>query len=93
MRVIETNICCDMATNEILDFQSRIVEVQDWSTYTNAYNNYSGDKVEFKSLDIPGATLLSGMELSDLKYDDHHLSCSLFKFGVPVTKKLAYRIL
>ena len=91
MQVIETNLSCDQ--DKIMDFQSRIVEVENWDSYTRAYREYSGNKVEFKSLDMSGPSLLDGMELTNLKYDNFHLSCTVNKFGCPVTKKLAYRML
>lgn len=91
MRVIEVNLSCDQ--DKIMDFQCRIVKVENWDSYIKVYCEYEGNKVEFKSLDMPGPSLLEGMELTNLKYDNFHLSCTVNKFGCPVTKKLAYRIL
>lgn len=91
LQVIETNLSCDK--DKIMDFQCRIVEVENWDSYTKAYCEYGGNKVEFKSLDMPGPSLLESMELTNLKYDNFHLSCTCTKFGCPVTKKLAYRML
>ena len=71
----------------IRDNQSRIVEVEDWDTYCKAFTEYNGEAVYFKSKTMHGNSILS-----NLIYDDIHLSCMVLHQSGLVTKKLAYRI-
>lgn len=91
VKVIETNISIDK-TGAMRDHQSRIVEVLDWDTYCKAYKNYDGIGIEFHSKTMPGATLMSNCLLTELTYDDIHLSCIIEK-GIFKTKRLAYKVL
>lgn len=92
VKVIETNLSIDK-TGAIRDHQSRIVEVLDWDTYCKEYENYDGVGVEFHSKStMPGATLMSNCLLTELIYDDIHLSCIIEK-GIFKTKRLAYKVI
>lgn len=53
VEVIETNIFVDN-NNRIYDHQSRIIEVEDWDTYCNAFELYDGRAICFKSKQMPG---------------------------------------
>lgn len=76
----------------IKDHQSRIVEVNSWEQYCKAFDEYDGNAVEFKSLtNMIGSTIPREVKLCSIKYDDHHLSCDIWK-GMFETKKLAYLI-
>ena len=92
IQVIETNLSIDK-DNIIRDHQSRIVEVEDWDTYCKAFEEYNGEAVYFKSKAMRGYSILSNCTMTDLIYDDIHLSCCmvLHQSGI-ITKKLAYRI-
>lgn len=91
VKIIETNLSLDK-TNTIQDHQSRIVEALDWDTYCKAYKNYNNGYVEFHSKTMPGATLMSNCLLTELVYDDIHLSCIIDK-GICKTKRLAYKVI
>jgi len=79
-------------TGIIKDHQSRIVEANSWKDYTDAFDNYDGRSVEFKSLtSMIGNTLPREEHIYNLEYDDFHLSCNLSN-GMFGTKKLAYLI-
>ena len=52
VEVIETNLFVDN-DNRIYDHQSRIVEVEDWDTYCNAFEKYDGRAICFKSKQMP----------------------------------------
>lgn len=91
IQVIETNLSIDN-DNIIIDHQSRIVEVEDWDTYCKAFEKYNGEAVYFKSKAMRGYSILSNCTMTDLIYDDIHLSCMILHPSGFITKKLAYRI-
>ena len=65
--------------------------MQDWDIYCKAYEKYNGEYLEFLSETMPGATLMSNCKVTELVYDDIHLSCIIEK-GIFKTKRLAYRV-
>lgn len=91
IQVIETNLSIDK-DNIIIDHQSRIVEVEDLDTYCKAFEEYNGEAVYFKSKAMRGYSILSNCTMTDLIYDDIHLSCMVLHQSGFITKKLAYRI-
>lgn len=91
IQVIETNLSIDK-DDAIRDHQSRIVEVEDWDTYCKVFEEYNGDAVYFKLKTMRGYSILSNCTITDLIYDDIHLSCMVLHLSGLVTKKLAYRI-
>lgn len=91
IQVIETNLSIDN-DNIIIDHQSRIVEVEDWDTYCKAFEEYNGEAVYFESKAMRGYSILSNCTMTDLIYDDIHLSCMVLHQSGFITKKLAYRI-
>ena len=92
IRVIETNLSID-EDDVIRDHQSRIVEVEDWDTYCKAFEKYNGEAIYFKSKTMPGNSISSNCIITDLIYDDIHLSCMSLHPSGYITKKLAYRII
>ena len=91
IQVIETNLSIDK-DDTIRDHQSRIVEVEDWDTYFKAFEKYNVEAVYFKSKTMRGYSILSNCTMTDLIYDDIHLSCMVLHRSGFITKKLAYRI-
>ena len=91
IQVIETNLSIDK-DDTIRDHQSRIIEVEDWDTYCKAFEKYNGEAVYFKSKTMRGYSILSDCTMTDLIYDDIHLSCMVLHPSGFITKKLAYRI-
>ena len=91
IQVIETNLSID-EDDVIRDHQSRVVEVEDWSTYCKAFEEYNGEAAYFKSKSMRGYSILSNCIMTDLIYDDIHLSCMILHPSGFITKKLAYRI-
>lgn len=91
IQVIETNLSIDK-DNIIRDHQSRIVEVEDWDTYCKAFKEYNGEAVYFKSKTMPSNSIFSNCIMTDLIYDDIHLSCMVLHPSGLITKKLACRI-
>ena len=67
-------------------------EVEDWDTYCKAFEEYNGEAVYFKSKSMRGYIILSNCTMTDLIYDDIHLSCMILHQSGFNTKKLAYRI-
>lgn len=89
IKVIETNLSLD-GKGIIKDHQNRVVEVNSWEDYCKAFNDYCGKPVEFKSLThMIGNSIPKEVVLSNLKYDEFHLSCDIWN-GMFKTKKLAY---
>lgn len=91
VKVIETNLSLD--NNNIIDHQSRIVEVNSWEDYCKAFQKYKGDSVGFKSLTLmKGETLQRNCSITNFMYDEFHLSCDILK-GKIRTKRLAYLVI
>lgn len=73
IEVIETNLTVDN-DNRIYDYQLRIIEVEDWDTYCNAFEKYDGKAICFKSKQMPGNSIQANRKIKELLYDDYHLS-------------------
>lgn len=96
IEVIETNLIID-ENNIIRDHQSRVVEADSWDTYCDANKNYNGKAVFFKSKVMKGNSIQSNCKISNLEYDEMHLSCNITKLKdngeeIFTDKRLAYRI-
>ena len=91
IQVIETNLRIDK-DNTLRDHHSRIIEVEDWDTYCKEFEEYNCEAVYFKSKSMRGYSILSNCTMTDLIYDDIHLSCMVLRSSDFITKKLAYRI-
>lgn len=96
IQVIETKLSIDK-DNIIRNHQSRIVEVKDWDTYCKAFEEYNGEAVFFKSKVMKGNSIQSNCKISNLEYDEMHLSCNITKLKdngeeIFTDKRLAYRI-
>lgn len=76
-----------------MDHQSRIVEANSWADYCKVFQEYIGDSVEFKSLTLmKGDTIPKNCSVTNLTYDEFHLSCDIMKYEIR-TKKLAYLVI
>jgi hypothetical protein len=86
VRIIETNLSIGNE-NEIIDHQSRVIEVDSWDKFVNEIK-------DSKSIDrqgtLWGLTLPRQCRIENLKYDDFHLSCDVYTDKKQ--KKLAYLI-
>lgn len=91
IQVIETNLSIG-DENVIKDHQARVIEVEDWDTYCKTFEEYNGKAVYFKSKSIYGYSIPPNCNITDLIYDDIHLSCMVLHTSGFITKKLAYRI-
>ena len=91
IKIIETNLSVDNAET-IKDHQSRIVEANSWEDYCRTFREYNGEPVEFNSLTkMNGRSIPKLVDISNLVYDEIHLSCDIWN-GKFKTKKLAYII-
>ena len=94
IKIIETNLSLDNNDN-IVDHQSRVVEIENWNDYIeeikkckSVFRNsilgcFSGYTISTKQLNV-----------KNLKYDDLHLSGDIYdSIGMNKTKKLAYKSL
>ena len=96
IEVIETNLIID-ENNIIRDHQSRVVEADSWDKYCEAHKNHDGKAIFFKSKVMIGNSIQSNCRISNLKYDEMHLSCNITKLKdneeeIFTDKRLAYRI-
>ena len=81
IEIIETNLSID-ENNIIRDHQSRIVEADSWDEYCEAYERYKCNckPVWFKPKNESiGFTIAMNCSISNLKYDNLHLSCDITK--------------
>jgi len=82
----------DNATN-IIDHQSRIVEVNSWEDYCKAFQEYKGDSVGFKLLTfMKSDTIQKNVSITNLMYDEFNLSCDIMKCQIRI-KKLVYFVI
>jgi hypothetical protein len=90
VKVIETNI--SMVENEIKDFQSRVVEVDNWYDFVNEIKE--GKTVIRNSIigSLHGSTIPRESKIKNLWYDDFHLSCDIYNYHGIKTRKLAYLV-
>jgi len=92
IKVIETNLSLDYDDN-IIDHQSRVVEVESWEDYINEIKE--GISVFRKSIlgCLDGYTIPTKQSrVENIICDDFHLSCDVYR-GNTKTKKLAYKSL
>lgn len=77
IEVIETHLIVNN-DNKSYDHQSRIIEVEDWDTYCNAFEKYDGRAIRFKSKQMSGNSIQANRKIKELLYDNHHLSCAIY---------------
>ena len=90
-KVIETNL--SIKEGEIFDHQSRMVSVDNWEDYIQAYVEYDGLAVGgFRAItNMLGNSIQKDAKISNLQYDEFHLSCDIkYKDGW-TEKKLVYK--
>lgn len=91
VKIIETNLSMS-ETGTIKDHQSRLIEANSWVDYIDAFENYDGEAVEFKSLtSMIGNTINRENYIYNLEFDNFHLTCNVSN-GIFFTKRLAYLI-
>ena len=92
IKIIETNL--SMKNDKVFDHQSRMIEAESWDEYVNYYKDESNRKhCKFKSLTgLYGDSLPRCANITELKYNDFHLSCYHTNSYGMVTMKLAYKV-
>lgn len=92
MKVIETNLSLQV-NNEILDHQSRVIEVDSWEEYVDEIRNGKSVRRCAAIGSMSGNTLHNNVIIENFESDEFHLSCEVKKDGTRgKTKKLAYLI-
>lgn len=86
VHIIETNISYN-DDSSFADFQSRIIEEQDWHEYVYEIRNQLSRN---KNGTLIGLNLPRKVEVFNLKFDDDHLSCDFYNPMGKLMKKLAY---
>jgi len=90
IKVIETNLSLDDNEN-IVDHQSRVIEVESWEDYIEEIKE--NISVFRKSISgcLSGYTISKKSEISNIIYDEFHLSCDTYNSAGAKSKKLAYK--
>jgi hypothetical protein len=90
VKVIETNLSLNENNNEIMDYQSRVIEVDTWSSFIDEIKN--GKTVDRQSIvgHLWGVSVSRKSIVKNVKYDDFHLSCDIYNYAGQKSKKLAY---
>lgn len=91
IKVIETNLSID-DNNNILDHQSRVIEVELWEDIFDIIVGNKPNTSKHSCLGVPhGNILQKEMIVLNLKHDDYHLSCDIINRHGFKSKKLFYR--
>lgn len=92
VKIIETNLSVD-GENNIRDHQARWVLINDWEEYCKKYQNYSGCRVHYGGVSsMPGADIQANVKITNLQFDERHLSCDITNRYQFTTKRLVYNI-
>ncbi len=90
VKVIESNLSIGK-DKFIIDFQSRVIEAESWKEYVRSFEEYDGLAVEFLHVsNMIGNSIPKNAKITNLNYDDRHLSCEIHKDDF-ITYKLSYR--
>lgn len=93
VKIIETNLSTTYG-GEIIDHQSRVIEVSSWNEYVDLFKTYHGEPMgDYRAIlgSMHGYVLPKGCILNGLGYDGHHLTCTVRHFDGTSSKKLAYK--
>jgi hypothetical protein len=88
VRVIETNLSLN-DTGEIVDHQSRVIEVESWETFINEIQEAKTVIRPSVIGNLHGTSIPIQSNVEDIMYDDFHLSCNIYNHRGIKTKKLA----
>lgn len=92
VKIIETNLSVD-GENNIKDHQARWVLIDDWRDYCKKYQNYSGRRVYYGvASSMPGVDIPADAKITNLQFDEYHLSYDIHHRDHFVTKRFAYNI-
>ena len=92
VKIIETNLLVD-GENNIKDHQARWVLINDWEDYWKKYRFYNGKRVYCGiASSIPGPDIPANVEITNLQFDECHLSCDVLHQGHSITKHFVYNI-
>lgn len=92
VKVIETNLSLNENNNEIMDYQSRVIEVDTWNSFCNEIIN--GETIDRQSTlgHLWGVSIPRKATVRNIKYDEFHLSCDIHNYRGQKSKKLAYLV-
>jgi uncharacterized protein (DUF4213/DUF364 family) len=91
VKVIETNLIIG-TDNEMKDFQSRVIEVDNWSDFVKEIQECNTVNRFAVLGNLCGVTMLRSSKVENLIYDDSKLSCDVLNYADIKTRKLCYRI-
>jgi hypothetical protein len=91
IKVIETNLSID-AGNNIKDYQSRIIEIDDWEEFVNEIKEAKTVIRNSCLGNLHGTTIPRNARVENLSYDDSHLMCDIYNFAGIHSKKLVYKV-
>ena len=90
IKVIETNLSIDNNDN-IVDHQSRVIEVESWEKFINEIKECKSMYRNSILGCLDGCSIPRKSEVKNLKYDDYHLSCDIYNYVGVKSKKLVYK--
>jgi hypothetical protein len=88
-KVIETNISFD-DNDQIWDFQSRVIEIDNWESYVSEVKNTETVVRNSVIGEMIGNSVPRQSKVENFKHDDYHLSCDIYNCFNDKTKKFAY---
>lgn len=92
VKIIETNLSVD-GENNIKDHQAKLELINDWKDYCKKYQNYSGRRVYCSvASSMPGADIPADAKITNLQFDECHLSCDITNRNHFTTKRFVYNI-
>lgn len=91
IKVIETNLSMN-GTDDIMDHQSRVIEVEDWYDFINEIKECKTVTRNSVLGCMHGCTIPKQARIENLIYDDKHLLCDVYNYLGAKTKKLVYKI-
>jgi len=91
IKVIETNLSLD-DNNNIIDHQSRVIEVESWEDFIDEIKE-SKTIIRNSILGcLSGCSIPRESKVVNLKYNDRNLSCDVYNYLGKKGKKLVYRV-
>lgn len=90
-KVIETNISLDNMGQQA-DFQSRVIEVESWELFIEEIKSGKSVTRNCKVGSSFGTSVPRFGKISNLKFDENHISCDITNIFGLQTRKLAYLV-
>jgi hypothetical protein len=91
VKIIETNLSTD-ENNNIIDFQSRVIEVKSWISFVDEVTNAKTVTRNAAIGNMYGVTIPHSAKVKFVINDDNTLKCDVYNYCGVKTVKLAHLI-